>query len=293
MLRGPKTIKNRRGMAAAVVAMLLLMLNTAVWMVMNTGNERLTLARSIAAVTGQSENQRIVDIIEPLVTRGCEEIMENPRTHRIDELRGDGIDLTAGLRRAYQQHGFLAAGTSTPDFRLRGHLVDDPNVLPSDGLDRLVGLRMSFSVGRGTQARTREFTMILVAKRQDDSLQIEHCEPLSTLSSCYYTAEGIRRDLPVVIPSPTPVPTPSLVATFDSALAMVRTRCFGAALKQPAHCSPQAMSLGMGLRTCLAMARASSQLYNLNAPGLSSEVALACTQIVNQTDVRDSCGVAP
>lgn len=297
MRRG--TLYRNEGIAAVVAAMLLLLLNAAVWLIFNTGSERITFQRALQTSLSRKGNQHIVDNAATIVNEYCSSLILGPGstqpTAPISEatFRAEGMDLTSNFRTIYTQLGF--DDPKTP-ITIKAFPADGPSRMPSSVTPLLSGLQTTLEVGTGAKQVRRVFTIpVLMNSPSAGTFSVSACKSDEESTHCYLNSNALFYNLPspsyVIRPThsnPTPL--------FDTEETYGRVACFSDRLRtgDPDWCRPETNTLATGLRACMVIARNSSQFVNPAGGGVPYEAAQICGNIANLGTLIASCqGAVP
>lgn len=297
MLRGTTTL-NQQGIAPVIGAMILLLLNASVWLVFNTGSERMSFQRALQTSTARKAYQHVVDNAAAVVQGYCSSLVFGPTgtgpTSPISEaaFRAEGIDLTTNFRSVYTTLGF-------PDPKaqvvVKAFPADAPARMPAGATPILSGLQTTIEVGTGTRQVKRVFTIpVMMNSPTSGNYSISACRTDEESTHCYMNSNALYYNLPApayVVQPTHSNPTPQ----FDDTQSYGRVACFSDLLRtNPTWCTPKTNTLATALRGCMAVAREESQFVHPGGPGMTGTPADLCRSVVNLPTVLGTCvGGAP
>lgn len=284
--------RNNSGMAASVIALVLLLLNTAFLVVMGSGNERMTFVKQIRDWTAKKQFQHMVDTAESIVTSDCNRLVLGnslqPRIVSESELRERGVDISGMFMEMYAETGFEAPG----GVEFLGFSTDLPAAMPADETPILVGLEAKLQAGGGRtmasfRGAERTYSLVLTMGRVDGSkFRIHSCEASDEMARCYSNSNALRYQLPVAVAdADRPDPLVDLTV-FDDKSTYARFKYFGHALRLPANCNQVANSVSSAIRVCLSLARQFSIFAGAPANSWSPSTNDACVSLANINEIK-------
>lgn len=294
-MRWGVTLRNQTGMAGVIAAMLLVLLNAAVWMVINTGSERVSIQRTIRAALSKKSNQLIVDNGATLVADYCNALIlgtnSNPSPTPLvseGEFRANGLDLSQNFRALYEQMGFRMSGT---EISFKAYPIDSHDRLPSSATPILSGLQATLKVGSGAKLAERTFTLPVLMNSVGGQYSVIACKNDEESSRCYLNSMALYNNLPApeyVIRPTTQAPA----LDFDTEINYGRVQCFSETLRLPeaAKCNSESNTLAMGLRVCMSFAQALSR-FVVPVPPNWGAAGQICLNISNFPRILQSCPV--
>lgn len=298
-MRWGLTIQNHSGMAGVIAAMLLILLNAAIWMVMNTADERVNYQKSIKVSLSKKANQLIVDNAATLVIDYCDALVlgSGPSpgpTAPISEstFRSEGINLSQNFKTLYDQMGFKVQAS---DISLRAYPMDSPERMPASASPILSGLQAKLEVGTGLKKAQRTFMLpVLMRATSPGNYSISACKTDEESSRCYLNSNALYFNMPapVYVTQPT---NHTSGTSFDDPLTFGRISCFSDTLRKPdgSQCNKESNTLAAGLRVCMGVAQIWSHFVTPSNPvwNQSDPAARICLGMANMPRVIQSCPI--